>query len=182
MIPSSIDSWKEGVIGDVVTLQRGHDLPKDKMRQGSYPVAGSTETIGFHNSYTCEPPCIILGRSGNIGKPRLYLERCWAHNTALYSKEFKESNPYWVYAMLQTIDFKQFQGGSAVPTLNRNHVHGFPVTIPPKSVQDEFGMIASSFVNRVHLNEVENGRLVSIRDSLLPRLMSGEIDVSNVTI
>ena len=180
--PKDNEVWQNGCIGDVVNLQRGYDLPKDKVINGNYPVAGSTDTIAYHADFSTEPPCIVMGRSGNIGNPRLYLQRCWAHNTTLFSKEYKNSNPYWVYAMLKFIDYSQFQGGSAVPTLNRNHVHAFSIDIPPKAKQDKFGKFASTFFNMIIKNDEESKNLCSIRDSLLPKLMSGEIDVSNIQL
>lgn len=178
--PSENESWESGCIGDVMTLQRGYDLPKGKIVDGIYPVAGSTDTIAYHNHFTTEPPCIVMGRSGNIGGPRLYLQRCWAHNTTLFSKEYKNSNPYWVYAMLKCVDYRQFQGGSAVPTLNRNHVHAFSINIPPRTKQDEFGEFASTFFEAIAKNIAENKKLSLLRDAILPKLMSGEIDMSDV--
>ena len=61
--------WKECLLGDLITFQRGHDLPKSKMSGNGYPVVGSNGIIGFHNEYTTEYPSITVGRSGNVGKP-----------------------------------------------------------------------------------------------------------------
>lgn len=175
-------NWVVGTIGDVVTLQRGYDLPKDKMVSGSYPVAGSTDTIFYHNEYTTEAPCVVMGRSGNIGKPRLYMERCWAHNTTLFVKDFKGNNPYWSYYMLRSIDYSQFRGGSAVPTLNRNHVHSFEISIPPVSQQNEFAEIILPLLLLIENNRKEIKRLSIIREALLPKLMAGELDVSSIDL
>ena len=175
-------NWNVGTIGDVVTLQRGYDLPKDKMVPGSYPVAGSTDTIFYHNDYTTEAPCVVMGRSGNIGKPRLYMERCWAHNTTLFVKDFKGNNPYWSYYMLRSIDYSQFRGGSAVPTLNRNHVHSFEFSIPPVNQQNEFGEIILPILLLIENNRKEIKRLSTLREALLPKLMAGEIDISDIAL
>ena len=175
-------NWTVGTIGDVVTLQRGYDLPKDKMVLGAYPVAGSTDTIFYHNDYTTEAPCVVMGRSGNIGKPRLYMERCWAHNTTLFVKDFKESNPYWSYYMLRTIDYSQFQGGSAVPTLNRNHVHSYEIAIPPVEQQNEFAELIYPLLLLIENNRSELKSLTELRDTILPQLMSGELNVFALNI
>lgn len=175
-------NWVVGTIGDVVTLQRGYDLPKDKMVSGSYPVAGSTDTIFYHNEYTTEAPCVVMGRSGNIGKPRLYMERCWAHNTTLFVKDFKGNNPYWSYYMLRSIDYSQFRGGSAVPTLNRNHVHSFEISIPHVSQQNEFAEIILPLLLLIENNRKEIKRLSTLREALLPKLMAGELDVSSIDL
>ena len=60
---SDKSSWKQGTVGDVLQLQRGHDLPRTEMTGGKYPVAGSTGTIGYHDEFTAEAPVIVMGRS-----------------------------------------------------------------------------------------------------------------------
>ena len=173
-------NWKSGTIGDVVLLQRGYDLPKNDMVSGTYPVAGSTGTIFYHNEYTTDAPCIVMGRSGNIGKPRLYMEKCWAHNTTLFVKDFKGNNPYWAYYMLRTIEYSQFQGGSAVPTLNRNHVHALSIFIPPLEVQNDFAEHIYPLLLMIKNKRQEINALSNLRDTIIPKLMSNEINITNL--
>ena len=122
--------WKECLLGDLITFQRGHDLPKSKMSGNGYPVVGSNGIIGFHNEYTTEYPSITVGRSGNVGKPYIVYGRSWSHNTSLYIKEFKGTDPVFIYYFLQTLDLGNYAGGNAVPTLNRNHIHSLNVRVP----------------------------------------------------
>ena len=81
-------NWKTCELGDLLTFQRGHDLPKSQVIEGKYPIAGSNGIIGYHNEFTTKAPSITIGRSGNIGNPFLYETDFWAHNTTLYIKEF----------------------------------------------------------------------------------------------
>lgn len=131
-------SWKQGTVGDVLQLQRGHDLPKIEMVGGEYPVVGSTGIIGYHNKFTTKAPVIVMGRSGNIGNPRLYLCNCWAHNTSLYVKQIYQVEPIWAFYLLKNLNYNGFVGGSAVPTLNRNDVHAYGIAIPPLALQKSF--------------------------------------------
>lgn len=174
---SANEEWQLGVLGDVVTMQRGYDLPKHSIIEGKYPVAASSYTIAYHNEFTCEAPCIVMGRSGNIANPRLYLERCWAHNTALFSKSFpNNSNPIWVYYALRSIDYSQFEGkGSAVPTLNRNDLHASPLRIPPKDIQDEFCRLAMPCLRMVAQLEKEDKQLSEIRSCVLSKVISNNL-------
>ena len=110
-----MSEWKEYKLGEIVTFQRGHDLPKDKMVDGDIPVAGSNGVIGFHNEYTLDGPGVTIGRSGNIGIPHYYPKAYWAHNTVLYIKDFKGNDPKFMYYLLKTMDFTQLNTGSAVP-------------------------------------------------------------------
>lgn len=170
---STGEEWASGTLGDVVTMQRGYDLPKHMIVEGKYPVAASSYTIAHHNEYTCESPCIVMGRSGNIANPRLYLERCWAHNTALFSKIFQNnSNPIWVYYALRNIDYSQFEGkGSAVPTLNRNDLHSCALRIPTKELQNEFGRLAMPCLLMVDKIDKEEKKLSEIRACVLSKIL-----------
>ena len=145
-------------------------------------MAGSTDTIFYHNQYMSNAPCIVLGRSGNIEKPRLYLEPCWPHNTSLFSRAFKNSNPLWVYFMLCNLDYSMFQGESAVPTLNRNHIHVYAIKIPSLHEQESFANNVGPMLSAIYQYKQESEKLSNLRDTLLPRLMSGEIDVSKIEV
>lgn len=154
---SDKSSWKQGTVGDVLQLQRGHDLPRTEMTGGKYPVAGSTGTIGYHDEFTAEAPVIVMGRSGNIGNPRLYLCNCWTHNTSLYVKQIYEEEPLWVFYLLKNLNYDGFVGGSAVPTLNRNDVHAYGIAIPPLELQKSFSQKVMSLIycKEENLSEIE---------------------------
>lgn len=154
---SDKSSWKQGTVGDVLQLQRGHDLPRTEMTGGKYPVAGSTGTIGYHDEFTAEAPVIVMGRSGNIGNPRLYLCNCWTHNTSLYVKQIYEAEPLWVFYLLKNLNYDGFVGGSAVPTLNRNDVHAYGIAIPPLELQKSFSQKVMSLIycKEGNLSEIE---------------------------
>ena len=154
---SDKSSWKQGTVGDVLQLQRGHDLPRTEMTGGKYPVAGSTGTIGYHDEFTAEAPAIVMGRSGNIGNPRLYLCNCWTHNTSLYVKQIYEAEPLWVFYLLKNLNYDGFVGGSAVPTLNRNDVHAYGIAIPPLELQKSFSQKVMSLIycKEENLSEIE---------------------------
>ena len=154
---SDKSSWKQGTVGDVLQLQRGHDVPRTEMTGGKYPVAGSTGTIGYHDEFTAEAPVIVMGRSGNIGNPRLYLCNCWTHNTSLYVKQIYEAEPLWVFYLLKNLNYDGFVGGSAVPTLNRNDVHAYGIAIPPLELQKSFSQKVMSLIycKEENLSEIE---------------------------
>ena len=157
---SFVSKWKECHLGDLITFQRGHDLPKTKMRSGEYPVVGSNGIIGYHNEYTTDAPSITIGRSGNVGKPFLYNGKSWSHNTTLYIKEYKNVEPIFIYYYLQTLDLGNYAGGSAVPTLNRNHIHTLNVSVPVEiEEQRQIASILSSLDDKIKLNSTINENL-----------------------
>ena len=130
---------------DFVTLQRGFDLTKTEMRDGPYPVIGSTSIIGHHHEFKVEPPGVITGRSGSLGVVQYVADRYWPHNTSLWVKDFKENDPKFVYYCMQGIDFSRFNAGAGVPTLNRNHLDTLEVEVPPLPVQQRIASILSAY-------------------------------------
>jgi type I restriction enzyme S subunit len=137
-----MSDWKECKLGDIITLQRGHDLPKSEMISGNIPVAGSNGIIGFH------------------------ITNFWAHNTTLYVKDFKGNDEIFVYYLLKSIDFKQFNVGSAVPTLNRNHIHPLDVKLPPLPVQKTIASVLSSLDDKIDLLHRQNKTLEAMAETL----------------
>ena len=155
-----MSEWKECQLGDLITFQRGHDLPKTKMQGGKYPVVGSNGIIGYHNEYTTEAPSITIGRSGNVGKPFLYKGKSWSHNTSLYIKEYKAVDPVFIYYFLQTLDLGNYAGGSAVPTLNRNHIHTLNVYVPADICEQcKIGSVLSLIDEKIECNNAINENL-----------------------
>lgn len=152
--------WIECTLGDLVTFQRGHDLPRSQMHDGKYPVVGSNGIIGFHNKYTTNEPSITIGRSGNVGKPFIYYGKTWSHNTTLYIKDYKGNDPGFIFYFLKTLDLENYAGGSAVPTLNRNHIHTLSICVP-KSVnqQKKIGIFLKKIDEKIKINESLNNNL-----------------------
>ena len=151
--------WIECTLGDVLNFRRGYDLPHSEMRGGDVPVAGSNGVIGYHDVATSISPVITIGRSGNVGTPYMY-EKAWAHNTTLFIDDFKGNDPLYLYYLIKTLPLSSFGGGSAVPTLNRNHIH--PLVIKHCSDLNEQRRIAGilkSFDDKIALNSRINHNL-----------------------
>jgi len=152
--------WKWVKLGEVVTLQRGYDLPKTKMKKGDIPVVGSNGIIGYHNKATTKAPGITIGRSGNIGNAYLHKSDFWAHNTTLYVKDFKGNDVIFLFYLFKNIDFNQLNAGSAVPTLNRNHIYPIEVKIPIR-IEDQKAIaeVLSSIDDKIDLLHRQNKTL-----------------------
>ena len=161
-----MEEWKEYKLGDILNFRRGHDLPKSEMKAGDVPVAGSNGIIGYHDTATPVSPCITIGRSGNVGTPYIY-DKCWAHNTVLYIDDFKGNNPLYLYYLLKTLPLSSFGGGSAVPTLNRNHIH--PLLVHHTSnlkLQERIATFLKSIDDKIEVNRRINDNLEQQAQSL----------------
>ncbi|KQN80680.1 hypothetical protein ASE90_13680 [Sphingomonas sp. Leaf67] len=104
-------------------------------------------------------------------------EDFWPLNTSLWIKEYPHTTPLYAFHALLDIDIGSFNAGSAVPTLNRNHIHNLPVVKPPMTAILAFDRIVGELYARRNANLVESRTLLATRDALLPKLMSGEIRV-----
>lgn len=171
-----MSDWKEIPLDKLVKFQRGHDLTQSQMKGGEYPVAGSNGIIDYHNEFTTVGPGITLGRSGNsIGTPHFYKGNFWAHNTTLYSKEFYNADPLFVYYFLKTIDFKVLDSGSAVPSLNRNHIHNIIVKVPSYQKQKAIASILSSLEDKIGLLHHQNDTLEKMAETLFRQWFVEEV-------
>ena len=169
--------WSRTNINEILTFHRGYDLTKNEMKAGRYPVVGSTTVIGYHNEFKIKGPGIVTGRSGSLGKYQFIWDNFWPHNTSLYISDYKDHNIFFVYSLLQTVDFASLNNGGAIPTLNRNVLSNIEVIEPTDELQEMFAKIAEAQYRKIRNLEKQNNQLKMARDVLLPKLMSGEVEV-----
>ena len=171
------EGWSRTNINEILTFHRGYDLTKNEMKAGRYPVVGSTTVIGYHNEFKIKGPGIVTGRSGSLGKYQFIWDNFWPHNTSLYISDYKDHNIFFVYNLLQTVDFASLNNGGAIPTLNRNVLSNIEVIEPTDELQEMFAKIAEPQYQKIKNLEKQNDRLKTVRDLLLPKFMSGEVEV-----
>ena len=174
------EGWELGEMSDLFTLQRGFDLPSQDRRDGAYPILAASGPSGFHETHMVKGPGVTTGRSGVLGRVFYVHGDFWPLNTSLWVKDYKRATPLYAYYFLRLIDLAGFNAGSAVPTLNRNHIHGLPAVLAPRELIAAFDRLADSLMMRHRQNEIENETLARTRDLLLPRLMSGELQVADL--
>jgi len=172
--------WEIGKILDLFELHRGFDLSAKKRTAGSFPVYSAGGIHGMHNEYKMEPPGIITGRSGVIGNVYLSLTQYWPLNTTLYVRNFRKSGPFYALHFLKLLDLKVYNSGSAVPSLNRNHVHASDTVVPAATALKEFERFAESLYVKIKANIEASESLSKLRDTLLPKLISGELRVESL--
>jgi type I restriction enzyme, S subunit len=157
MAPSD---WLHRTVGDLVTLQRGIDLPDAERREGRIPIMGSFGITGRHSEAACKGPGVTVGRSGaSVGVVSYIDEDYWPLNTCLYARDFHGNNPRFTYYFLKTLDLARLNSGSAQPSLNRNFVHPLPVTFPARLEQDSIASILGTLDDKINLNRRMNETL-----------------------
>ncbi|UVR20557.1 restriction endonuclease subunit S [Parabacteroides distasonis] len=156
-------------LGKVLELQRGYDLPSSQMEKGDILVAGSNGVIGYHNEARSNHPCITVGRSGSVGKVHYYEQATWAHNTALFVKDFKGNDPKYLYYFLKNLHLdKMFdKGSSVVPSLDRKVVHSLNVPCHKDiDCQKRIAAILSKIDRKIELNRAINQNLEAMAKQL----------------
>ncbi len=169
------DGWTFKPLDKSLVLQRGFDLPKSSRTDGSYPVIAASGPSGTHSEFKVSAPGVCTGRSGVLGNVFYVQQDFWPLNTSLWIKEYPNATPIYAYFLLKEIDLLALNAGSAVPTLNRNHVHNRPTVTPPMAVVSAYSGIAEMLMVKADQAAKECQTLAAIRDLLLPKLMSGEI-------
>ena len=167
--------WEVSDLNKILVLQRGFDLPQSGRIQGSFPVFAASGRSTTHNEGKVKGPGIVTGRSGVLGKVYFISEDFWPLNTTLWIKEYPNSSPWHSYFLLSSLSLQDYNSGSAVPTLNRNDVHRLRIVKPPISVIREFDEIANRIMSLQFANYKENLTLTTLRDTLLPKLICGEV-------
>ena len=171
--------WAVGKLEDLLVLQRGFDLPAADRVPGEFPIIAASGPAGTHKQAMAKAPGVVTGRSGVLGKVFLELEDYWPLNTTLWVKEFRAASPCYAYEVLKLLDFGSFNAGSAVPTLNRNHVHSLPYLLPDRACINAYESLAFVLHKRARGNERQAQTLATLRDTLLPRLISGQLRLAD---
>jgi len=168
--------WKWQKIVDILKLKYGKGLKKSERIQGDYPVFGSSGIIDYHNDYFIKGPTIIVGRKGNVGTIYWSRRNCNPIDTVYYV----ESNLslYYLYYNLQNQNL--IDAHAAVPGLNRNQVYSLPILIPNNTILKYFTNIIKPIFDFKYSIQKKNEVLIKTRDLLLPKIISGKIDVSNL--
>lgn len=174
MIP---EGWKVGCLGDIAEITSGKRPPKkskDKTKELFIPLIGASDIMGFTSDVLYERPILVIGRVGTHGVVQRFQEKCWPSDNTLVI----ESRYYnYVYQLLKGIDYSAINRGSTQPLITQTDVKNTDVIIAPENVLKEYESITSTLFSKHRANIKENSRLSTLRDTLLPRLMSGELEV-----
>ncbi|NLG39928.1 MAG: restriction endonuclease subunit S [Fibrobacter sp.] len=171
--------WREGSLFDVIELHYGKGLKTEERAGNGYPVVGSSGIVDYHSDFLVEGPGIVIGRKGTLGKVIYLWDSFYPIDTTYYIKSKIESaGLLYEYFLLKTINFEDMNTDSAVPGLNRDIALSTEIQIPPKHNVYKFNDLAVTFTNKLKNNLDKIHILEKLRDTLLPKLMSGEVRVT----
>ncbi len=173
------EDWEDGCLGDVIELVYGKGLKKELRSGKCYPVVGSSGVVDHHSEYLVEGPGIVIGRKGTLGKVIYLWDNFYPIDTTYYVKSKVESvGLLYEYFLLKTINFEDMNTDSAVPGLNRDIALSTEIKIAPEDKLHSFNEFAANLVAKLKKNKDQIHTLEKLRDTLLPKIMSGEVRIS----
>lgn len=153
-------------LGDVLTLQRGFDLPASQRSAGSVPVVSSSGITGYHSVAKVCGPGVVIGRYGTLGEVHFVKHDFWPLNTSLYVKDFKGNDARFCSYLLQTISVTGRSAAAAVPGVNRNVLHEVTVSCPPLPGQRRIASILGAYDDLIEVNR----RRIALLEEMARRL------------
>ena len=170
--------WKRNRWGDIATLEYGKSLRDYRVSGGKYRVFGTNGPIGFHDVALCNSAGIVIGRKGAYRGIHYSPDPFFVIDTAFYLKPKAPLDLKWAYYELLRFNINGMDSGSAIPSTSRDDFYGIPVIAPPAEIQNAFGEMVGGWFAKSYANIEQSRTLATLRDTLLPKLLCGELRVS----
>lgn len=175
MIPKG---WRVGKLCDLLDIKYGKD--HKTLSEGKYPVYGSGGIMRYVEKYIYSGESVLIPRKGTLNNVMYVNGPFWSVDTMFYSIE-KESNvAKYCYQIVVGKDLAMMNAGSAVPSMTTDILNNIKIIIPKAIVLQDYNNIISPLFNKISSNKNETDSLCSIRDTILPRLMSGELKINDL--
>ncbi|MGR8829580.1 restriction endonuclease subunit S [Leuconostoc citreum] len=168
-----------GLLGDLASVSSGKRPPikvSERTATEDIPILGAASIMGYTSKSLYSEKILVTGRVGTHGIIQRYNRPCWPSDNALVLK----SDDYeLVYQNLLSIDFSSMNRGSTQPLITQTDLKNVAIYIPTQIELSDFEDTVGTIMQQYESNIVANESLVQLRDSLLPKLMSGEISVTD---
>ena len=175
----------ENTIGDTITPKRGKGLLSKNAVFGNVPVvAGGLEPSTYHNTANTKAPVLAISASGaNAGFVSLWNIPIWSSDSSFIDSSMTDDVYFW-YVLLKKRQREIYdsQTGSAQPHIYPQHIAAMPISDLNFDDVRNYTSIVTPIFEMIGHNKDENARLATTRDTLLPKLMSGELDVSDIDL
>lgn len=173
-------SWQQGHLSDLLTVRYGKD--HKKLADGAYPVYGSGGIMRYAERPLYERESVLIPRKGTLNNVIYVNEPFWSVDTMFYTEMRMPNVAKFVYHFVKSKDLASLNAGSAVPSMTTDILNAMELLIPSERALAEFEAIVAPMYRAMKDNDIQVAQLVKLRDVLLPKLISGEVDVSEVDI
>lgn len=172
MIP---EGWKVGTLEDLITIKYGKD--HKKLEDGTFPVYGSGGLMRFVNSWLYDGESVLIPRKGTLDNIMYVCEKFWTVDTMFFSVPKMDYVMKYVYNYIKRFDFSKMNEGTSVPSNTAARLNKMPILIPTHKILEMYDETLCPIYNKRKMKDKESRTLSLLRDTLLPRLMSGELEV-----
>lgn len=169
------EGWKVEKLSELINVKYGKD--HKKLDDGKYPVYGSGGIMRYVNKFLYDKESVLIPRKGTLNNVFYINEPFWSVDTMFYTEMKKENIAKYVYFFVKGKDLNAMNAGSAVPSMTTEILNAMEVIIPSDEWLAKFEMICYPIFKQIKQCIIENQNLAQIRDTLLPKLMSSELDV-----
>ena len=169
--------WEVRRLQNVLTLHYGKALNKSQREPGHVPVYGSGGVNGTHSKALVRGPGIIVGRKGSVGTLYWEDQGFFPIDTTFYVEPAVELGLHYLFELLNTLGLETMNTDAAVPGLNRDNAYRLEVVVPSTVLSQCFDQYAKSLRDLISHTSAESAKLATLRDYLLPRLLSGRVRV-----
>ncbi len=171
--------WKAQRVSNVLELVYGKALKSTDRKEGNVPVYGSGGITGFHNTPLVTHGSIIVGRKGTVGSLYWEDDPFFPIDTTYYVRPLAAPLTFCYYTM-QALGLEKMNTDAAVPGLNRENVYRLELILPDSATLQQFDVRATTLRKVIRANSGTNTSLADLRDTLLPKLLSGELSVEAI--
>ena len=179
-IENQNSNWKEGKLSDLVAVKYGKD--HKKLDGGCYPVYGSGGIMRYVEKPLYTGESVLIPRKGTLNNVMYVNGAFWSVDTMFYTEMLRPNIAKFVYHFVKGKDLASLNAGSAVPSMTTNILNAMPLYVPDDETLSIFEETVTPMYSQMQENEKQSANLANIRDTLLPRLMSGELDVSDIDL
>lgn len=179
-IDNADPAWVQGHLSDLITVKYGKD--HKKLADGSYPVYGSGGIMRHVERPLYDKESVLIPRKGTLNNVMYVNQPFWSVDTMFYTEMRLPNVAKFVYHFVKAKDLASMNAGSAVPSMTTDILNAMEVTIPSASALEEFESLVAPMYQAMQENDIQSSKLSELRDALLPKLMSGEIDVSGIQL
>jgi type I restriction enzyme S subunit len=177
-IEDAKEDWEEVKLGNLINISSGKGLKKeDYSENGLYPVLGANGEIGRTNKFLYDEKLIFTGRVGTLGKVFISEGKVWLSDNTLIIIPKEEEFFYFTYFYLKTQELENLNVGSTQPLIRQSDIYNLEVQTPKRDIILNFNLIIQYLFSKILKNKEQIRTLENLRDTLLPKLMSGEVRV-----
>ena len=179
-ITNADPSWQLGRLSDLITVRYGKD--HKKLADGIYPVYGSGGIMRYVEKPLYDKESVLIPRKGTLNNVMYVNKPFWSVDTMFFTEMKLPNVAKFVFHFVKSKDLASLNAGSAVPSMTTDILNAIELPIPDADTFYKFENIVAPLYKAMQQNTQESSKLAELRDSLLPRLMSGELDVSSIDL